>query len=58
MVTNIEIRFMPADKCHAYALSRNTMHLRLDGHAGLLLHAAFFATLLNREGAFHGMCGP
>ena len=31
MVTNIEILFLPIDECHTYALSRDTMHLRLDG---------------------------
>ena len=31
MVINIEIHFLPVDECHIYALSRDTMHLRLDG---------------------------
>ena len=33
MVTNIEIHFLPVDKSHTYALSRDVMHLRLDGQA-------------------------
>ena len=31
MVTNTEIHFLPVDECHTHALSRDTMHLRLDG---------------------------
>ena len=31
MITNIEIHFLPVDESHTYALSRDTMHLRLDG---------------------------
>ena len=31
MVTNIEIHFLPVGECHTHALSRDTMHLRLDG---------------------------
>ena len=31
MVTNTEIHFLLVDECHTYALSRDTMHLRLDG---------------------------
>ena len=31
MVTNTEIHFLPVGECHTHALSRNTMHLRLDG---------------------------
>ena len=31
MVTNTKIHFLPVDKCHTNALSRDTMHLRLDG---------------------------
>ena len=32
MVTNTEIHFLPVDECHTHALSRDTMHLRLDDH--------------------------
>ena len=31
MVTIIEIDFLPVDESHTYALSRDTMYLRLDG---------------------------
>ena len=31
MVTNTIIHFLPVDECHTHALSRDTMHLRLDG---------------------------
>ena len=31
MVSNTEIHFLPVDECHTHALSRDTMHLRLDG---------------------------
>ena len=31
MVTNIETHFLPVDESHTYALSKDTMHLRLDG---------------------------
>ena len=31
MVTNNEIHFFPVDECHTHALSRDIMHLRLDG---------------------------
>ena len=31
VVTNTEIHFLPVDACHTHALSRDTMHLRLDG---------------------------
>ena len=31
MVTNTEIHFLPVDECHTHALSRDTMHLRIDG---------------------------
>ena len=31
MITNTEIHFLPEDECHTHALSRDTMHLRLDG---------------------------
>ena len=31
MVTTIEIHFLPVDECLTHALSRDTMHLRLDG---------------------------
>ena len=31
MVTNTEIHFLPIGECHTHALSRDTMHLRLDG---------------------------
>ena len=37
MVTNTEIHYLPVDKSHTYALSRNTNHLRLDGQV-----SAFF----------------
>ena len=30
MVTNTEIHFFPVGECHTHALSRDTMHLRLD----------------------------
>ena len=36
MVTNIEIHFLPVDESHTYALSSDTMHLRLDGQAAFL----------------------
>ena len=31
MVTNTEIHLLPVDECHTHALSRDAMHLRLDG---------------------------
>ena len=31
MATNTEIHFLPVGECHTHALSRDTMHLRLDG---------------------------
>ena len=31
MVTNTEIHFLPVGECHTHALTRDTMHLRLDG---------------------------
>ena len=31
MVTNTEIHFLPVDECHTHALSRDTMHLKLNG---------------------------
>ena len=31
MGTNIEIHFLPVDKSHTHALSRDTKHSRLDG---------------------------
>ena len=43
MITNIEIRFLPVDKCHTHALSRDTMHLRLDGQ--VYFYRRLFATL-------------
>ena len=41
MVTNIEIHFLPVDENHTYALSRDTMHLRLRRWTSLLLQVAF-----------------
>ena len=40
MDTNTEIHFLPADKSHTHALTRDTKHLRLDG-TGPLFQAAF-----------------
>ena len=31
MVTNTEIHFLPVDECHTHTLSRDTVHLRIDG---------------------------
>ena len=42
MVTNIETILLPVDESHTHALSRDTKHLRLDGHAVLPFQTAFF----------------
>ena len=55
-VTNTEIYFLSVDESHTYTLSRDTKHLKLDGQ--VYFYRWLFLTLLNHEGAFHGLCGP
>ena len=48
MVTNTEIHFLPVDKCHIHALSRDTMHLRLDGQ--ICFHRWLFCDAVKPQG--------
>ena len=48
MVTNIEIYFLPVDECHTHALSRDTVHLRLDGQ--VCFYRRFFCNAIKLQG--------
>ena len=54
IVTSTEIHLLSVDESHTHALSKDTKHLRLDGHTGLLLQV----TLSNHEGHFIASVAP
>ena len=58
MGTNTKVHFLSVDKSHTHALPKDTKHLRLDGHARLLLQVAFFLCSQTRRVHFMAFLGP